>query len=452
MVVAGGTPPDDVRRRPLAVSTVLTYATSLTAAVLSLGNVLVVSRALGPDGRGDIALLTTISFIVSSVALLGVEESMQNIAGREPERRPALASNALVLALVFGSVGGAIVAGATLAFPDVAGEVPRRLVWLALAFLPMLVFLAYLQYLTLADYAFGLTNLTWLIPSFTNVTINGALAAADQLTIGRAFAAWIVGQAVATALAVWFVMRRGAGFGRPDAGLARRSIGFGIKSHAGRLMTLGNYRLDQWLVGSIAGSGELGLYSVAVAWSEGLFFLPNVLSLVQRADLVRASPEQAARQAARAFRGALLLTGVLAVAVVLAAPVLCVTVFGSEFRGSVNELRILAPGALGMVALKQLTNALIAQRRPLRATAGVAVAFALTLVLDLVLIPGHGGLGASIASTVAYCVGGAAIAILFARALGLRLGELAPRPADGFDLLHTARGLVRRLRADAEPA
>ena len=54
-------------------------------------------------------------------------------------------------------------------------------------------------------------------------------------------------------------------------------------------MGVGNYRADQWIVGSIAGARELGLYSVAVAWAELLFYLPGVISLLQRPDLVRAT-------------------------------------------------------------------------------------------------------------------------------------------------------------------
>ena len=105
-----------------------------------------------------------------------------------------------------------------------------------------------------------------------------------------------------TLVLAWAVARRLGGFGRPDPALAReRMLAFGLKAHLGRAMLFGNYRADQWILGVIAGSKELGLYSVAVAWSEVLFFLPTTLVAVQRPDLVRASPEEA-RQARR--RGA----------------------------------------------------------------------------------------------------------------------------------------------------
>jgi O-antigen/teichoic acid export membrane protein len=223
---------------------------------------------------------------------------------------------------------------------------------------------------------------------------------------------------------------------------------FGMKAHAGRILLVGNYRLDQWLVGTMAGSRELGLYSVAVAWSEGLFFLPTALVSVQRPDLVRATPREAARQTIAVFRVGAVITAFLAGALVLAAPLLCGTIFGSAFAGSEDMLRVLAIGGFGIVALKLFGQALTAQRKPMLETAAISVAFCLGLALDLLLIPNHGGMGASVAATVAYSVGGIAVVLIFARALGARLGEFVPRRSDAALLRHLRPG--RRPEVEVE--
>ncbi len=151
---------------------------------------------------------------------------------------------------------------------------------------------------------------------------------------------------------------------------------------------------------------------------------------VQRPDLVRASPPEAERQASIVFRAALLITLILAVAMIALAPFLCVTLFGESFRGSVEMLRVLALGAFGIVALKLLGNALTAQRKPLLETAAVSGAFACTVALDVILIPSHGGLGAAVASSVAYVLGGVLVSLIFTRALKGRLRDLVPRGSD----------------------
>ena len=101
-----------------------------------------------------------------------------------------------------------------------------------------------------------------------------------------------------------------------------------------------------------------------------------------RLDLVRAKPAEAARQAA-----------------------VCVTIFGSNFHGSIRDLRILALGGIGIVAIRQLGVALTSQGKPLLETAGIFVAFGVTVAADVLLIPSHADLGASIASTLSYAAG-----------------------------------------------
>jgi hypothetical protein len=54
------------------------------------------------------------------------------------------------------------------------------------------------------------------------------------------------------------------------------------------------------------------------------------------------------------------------------APILVLTLFGDDFRGSIVELRILALGAFGIVAMKQVGNALTARQLPTRASVGSA--------------------------------------------------------------------------------
>ena len=147
------------------------------------------------------------------------------------------------------------------------------------------------------------------------------------------------------------------------------------------------------------------------------------------------------------FRAAVVLTLIVAAVLIVAAPVLCVAVFGPGFAGSVDDLRVLSLGAVGVVAIKLLGDALTAQRRPLLSTAASGVGLAFTVALDLLLIPQHGGLGAAVASTIAYTAGGAAAGLLFVRALGARWDDLRPRTADLRHLLHQAGGLRAALRS-----
>lgn len=432
------------QRPSLRSSAGYTFGRKLLVAFLSLLNVLIVARVLGPAGRGDVVFVTTLALILAQFASLSVQEANVNLASREPRLRRALASNSLVLALVLGALAVAITAAVVGIAPGLGGEADARVRWLALMSVPVLILSTYLERLLDAEYRFTWENVASLLTPVAILAINAALALLDRLTVTSAVIAWIAGVGLGTLLRLWFVGRGLAGFGRPDLPLARRSIGFGMKAHGARVLGWGNYRVDQLFVGTMAGSTELGLYSYAVTWAETLFYLPQTLVSVQRPDLVRAAREAAARQAAAVYRVAVILSLPLAIGLIVLAPFLCTTLAGDDFSGSVDDLRVLVFGIFGVLALQLLGNALTAQRRPLLETTATAVAFVCTLVLDLLLIPSYGGLGAAIASSVAYTAGGLTAALLFARILGGRLRELAPRGGELGWLRMQAGTLFRR--------
>jgi len=408
----------------------LNYGTSLLASVLSLGNVLIIARSLDATGRGEVAFLTTVAMLTAALVAFGVAPATATFAGRRPEASGALATNALVLAAVCGALGIAGVAVLVAIWPDVGGDVPHGLLWVALAIIPVLIAQMSLQALVVAHYGWRSMNVAWLITPLLTVVVNGALAAAGELTVGRALGSWITGQAISTVILATFVVRRLGGFRAPDRALGRETVGFGAQAHLGRVLNQGNYRLDQWIMGAVAGSHALGIYSIAVAWTEALFFLPASLALAQVPDVTRATPQDAARQAAAGFRVATLLTVVLAIGMIALAPFLAGTVFGEDFAAATGQIRVLAFGAFGIVALKLLGTTLTAQRRPMLETAATAVTFVVVVGLDILLIPSHEGMGASIASLAGYTAGGLCIAWLFTRRLGIGLRELLPRAAD----------------------
>jgi len=437
-----------VKRRGFLTTSLQTFGSQLGVAILSLGNVLVVARVLGPEGRGQVAFLTAIALFTSNLSTWGIQEANVNLAGTEPEARPSLATNSIFFSFLLGIAGAGVVTILAWRVPAITGDANDLLLALTLASIPGLILYVYLRFLIQGDYGFRVTNLAALLPAVINVGVNATLALAGVLSVGAAVGTWVGGQLLSTAILVWYVAARAAGFGRPDVGLAHRTLHFGIRSHAGRIMLVANYRLDQWILGAIAGARELGLYSVAVAWAEALFLLPTALSAVQRPDLVRATAREAVRLTARVFRVSLVITLVCASALVLAAPILCVTFFGQDFRGSIDDLRVLAAGAFGIVALKQLGSALTARHKPTLASAAISSAFASTVVLDFLLIPDHGGVGAAVASAVSYTLGGIVVVAVFLSAIGGTTRDFLPTRGDADGAWRLLMNRIRRPAAE----
>jgi O-antigen/teichoic acid export membrane protein len=440
--------PASTGRPTLAASTAVTFIANIFGAALSLASVLVVSRYLGPEGRGQVVFLMTMAALTARFALVGMPEANVNFASAEPEARRSLATNSLLLSLLVGWAGASIVILLTHLVPGIAGPSDGTLRLIALGTVPILVFQQSALRLLHADYRFGAANLATFVQPTVNIVGNGALALAGRLSVETSLLTWICGWIASGLLIAGYYQLRLAGFGRLDRRLAQRTIVFGLKSHLARLMNEGNYRLDQWFVGSLSGARELGLYSIAVSWFEALTYFPTAIATVLRPDLVRATPADAAKRTAAAFRISMIATAIFVIVMVVAAPILTVTMFGDEFRGSILELRVLALGAFGIVAIRLFGSTLIAQSKPLLETIAVGLGLVVTIGLDIALIPRWNGTGAAAASVVSYSAMGIAVIVIAAKTLGGRWVDLRPRLGDAGRMWREIRSLRNRQPVD----
>src|SRR2546423_2685808 len=197
-------------------SALMNYATNVGSSVLSLGNVLVIARTLDTTGRGQVAFLTTVAIIASSLAALGIPPATATFAGRRPALTGSLASNAVLAAIASGGAAVGVVAALLVAFPGMGGDVSRGLMWVSLATVPVIIAGMSLQAAAVAHYGFRAVNVAWITTPVVTVTANGTMAALGELTVGRALASWVSGQCLTTPIQAGYVWRRPGGLGQAN--------------------------------------------------------------------------------------------------------------------------------------------------------------------------------------------------------------------------------------------
>lgn len=203
----------------------------------------------------------------------------------------------------------------------------------------------------------------------------------------------------------------------------RPVLAFTMVGHLSNLINLINYRFDVWVVDHYQGPAELGLYAVAVGLGQLLFQIPEPFSRVVQPFLFgQVKDEMLARFKAVArvsFTAVLLASVILAIFAHSIVPML----YGEVFNGSVNALYLLLPGIVFSSAFKVLAQLVVQggfQQFNLLATALGAV---VTVGLDLVLIPPLGIEGAALASTVSYLVVLLVVAQVIRSRMGIGVGD-----------------------------
>lgn len=388
-------------------------ARGLAIVGLALATVLV-ARAGGPSTVGAYALLRMLTGLVGVLAVLGLPSALafflaahRNAQGLWPT---------LVALCTAGSLVGSVLWAAAspllkgVFFPN---DSVVTIAWAGLAVATQLFLtigknsLQGLQDNRGGDVVIAAEELAFL-PTYA-LALVGGLQGSAAVIAGLVLADILVGldawRRVARRMS-WRRLGLGAAphgwWGRPDRTLAKEVVSYGLRGQVGGFMSLLNLRLDFAILGAIAGPAVLGTYAVASKFAELLRLPGTAMTWVSYPRLAATTDSAASGYARRLLRPTLL--GVLAAAVpaaLLVAPVVHL-LYGAAFDPAIAQARVLLVGMLLGGASGVASGYLYGRGRPGLNSVAMGIGLLVTIGLDLLLIPAHGAMGASIASTTAY--------------------------------------------------
>jgi O-antigen/teichoic acid export membrane protein len=396
---------------------------------------LLVTRALGPSGRGTVAFLTVTALITAWIARLGVTEATVVFAARRPEQRSVLLANSLLFSAAAGLGAAALVCGLLWLVPAARPEHVGATELAILAFSIVAACLADAGYRFLLGCSrFRAHAAVTAVTSWIYPLLAAALWVIFGMTIALGALVWAATQALRAILLVFLAVGR-EGFGRPSPRLLRESLSFGVRAWVGTLADSLGFRVDQILLALIASETALGFYVVAVNLSEILLYFPGAVSTALLPLAARSAAGPRLGQTLKAFRSAVFVTLASLLLSIAFGPFLIPIVFGAPFSASVTPFLLLLPGLIGFTALIVFSNALVASSLPSRSSIAAVVCFLVGLVLDVGLIPFFGASGAAAAASVAYCAGGLTALLLYRARAPFGLHALVvPQPGD-FEVL-----------------
>jgi O-antigen/teichoic acid export membrane protein len=164
-------------------------------------------------------------------------------------------------------------------------------------------------------------------------------------------------------------------------------------------------RIDQVMLGEMAGSEEVGIYSVAVRLAEVWFFIPTAIYWSVLPSLVEAKAgheDLLYERLQKYYNLMVLIAYVIAVPVTLLSKWLVPALFGAPYASAGVILAVLIWTNLFTyleIARSAFFNVMNWNRIYLVTLALGAI---LNVALNMVLIPRYGGLGAAIASCISY--------------------------------------------------
>lgn len=354
----------------------------------------ITARALGADGRGELAAIIVVLTIGPWLLDLGLNLWVARESARGGRRADVL-GGALPLAL------GCSLIGVVLAIPisDLLGQgrpVVTTFVLVGLLLMPFSVLLRMLAGLALGESRWRLYVATQIIGTVLPVVVIVVLALAGWLTVASAAGAYLAGAPIAGILLLQLL--RGVGRLSFDRHRMGEAAAFGAKTWLTQVAGAANYRLDQVLMVGLVSSRELGLYAVAVSIAA---IAQGLVTAVSAALFPRVA-EGDGELAARSCRVAVCIVGVVGAGLAAISPAMVPFAFGTDFDDAVPMVIVLLIASVPLGATVVLAWALIAVNEPAAAMRAELATLALLIPALIMFVPGAGGLGAAVISLIAY--------------------------------------------------
>jgi O-antigen/teichoic acid export membrane protein len=413
-------------------SVVVANIVARLGALASLGvSTIIVARVGGPSAVGVYALLRVLPGLAGVLISAGLPGAVTYfLAGPfgDGRRGRQLRSTILAIAAISGTAGTLLWVGAS---PLLTTVFFRNLevglvAWAGTTVLTQL-FVATFKSCSQGSQDLRGANLVIVLEELTFLPAYGAVV----LLGVRGFAAIVAGLLladIATAVPAWLRLRRRGFFDAlkaPSFWIARQMMNYGIRGQIGGFMLLLNLRLDFAILGALAGPEVLGTYAIASKFAELLKLPGMAFAYVLYPRFTREGVRAAAASARDLMPRATVATMVAALPLALAAGTLLPILYGEAFRPAIVPAYILLIGLAPEGLAGVVTAFLYGSGHPGLNSLGMGIGVAVTVALDLLLIPRFGAIGAAVASAAAYLISTAVLALCYMRVVrSLRLQEV----------------------------
>ena len=381
-----------------------TYMTRLLLIGIGFATTVIVSRSLGPSGRGLFAVAAAVAAIGIQFGNLGLHASNTYYVAKHRELLPVLIGNTLVVS--FGIGGTAALFGWTLVaiWPKLA-PLHGTLLALALAWIPFGLAYLLLQNLLLGVDQVRTFNGIELASKATGLVLVGLAILSGKISAEIMFAATLAALVLSFFWVFWKLRDLLRHPVLVSLTVFRQHVRLGVKAYLIAFFGFLVLRIDLVMVKYMLGAQAAGYYSISETMAENMLTLPVVVGTILFPKLSGMAHRKEKLHLTRkaAFVTAALLVPIMVIGSALAKPLVQV-VFGKSFLPAVAPFIWLMPGSFLLGVETVIVQYLNSLGFPRIVAYSWLLVTALNIGINLWAIPAYGIVGAAIVSTISYAL------------------------------------------------
>jgi enterobacterial common antigen flippase len=378
---------------------VATIGARLLVIATGIVSSIVTARALRPAGRGEYFLAVTTAQMLAQFTNFGLPSGNTYFVSRDRTLFTGLFANSLWLSFAVVPVVGLVLAALSLS-GFIGSSAGHTTLLFSVALAPVILF-----NLLGSNLFVGLNELGM----FNAVQVGGAvLVLPFMLMAGRLHAgpngfltASLLGWSVVATVIVVLLRRHAVGALRFRPDIFKMTFSYSTRAYFATLAGFIVLRMNVFILSAIAGTEQVGYYSIASQISDAVAIFPQSIALVLFPRLVSNNRHRARATMENALRtGAVLAVG--CVALWFVAPPAIQFAFGPRFLPAVPVVRSMLPGILLVGVTTIISQYLAAGGMPVSVVATWFAGVALTAALGRVLVHRYGAVGAGMTLSVTY--------------------------------------------------
>lgn len=394
--------------KKLFANMLATLGRQIGSGVIQLVTLAIIARVFGPSGNGAYALALLLPGMLATLLNLGISPANIYFLGAnkvDPKHAWRVTSKISFWIIIIGWLIGAfvIIYKSASFFP----EVPISMLWLALAFFPLIFVTANISSFFQGLQEFKQFNIVLLLQPTLNLAVISLLVIFGHKNLfyilSSYFFSLVVTQLIAYRLLRGLLIKR---TGPKFDNYAKKLINYGYKAHLSNILAFVNYRADMLLLSFFIGPAAVGVYTVAVSITEKLWLLSSAISTVLLPRLSQLSNDEEKRKLLTPLIARWVFWITMLASIVLAAigSYVIQMIFGNEFEEAYSAILFLIPGIVVGACSKVLANDIAARGRPELNLATSWVAVITNVIGNIILIPKYGIQGAAAATSFAYII------------------------------------------------
>lgn len=418
----------------------MTLVTQGVIFMLSLANGILLTRAIGANGRGVYSLVLASVTILSLFAGAGLNYSNTFFTGKDRGSVVTILSNSTI----FWAAGAILLCLIYTVLPKsitdvVFNGVEEKHVKIVIALTVLTIASSYLTSINLGMQAFKHYNLFPLVQTIVFVLLNLLLLYVYNFGVTGAIYALCISLVISVSGNAIYTFRGIESFRfSPRWAQFWDSLKVGGRALTASLLGTLLIRSDIFLVNHFLGIKVAGIYSVAVFMAELIIKVPAIAGNVLFPKISKGVDQATINLTLRIARLSGLLSIIISVGVLIVGGYLLRLAFGNEFNDAYVPMVMLLPGVIALSFNVVLANYYAGMGYPFISILAQFVALITNIALNLFMIPHYGIIGAAISSSVAYIVMFLMIALDFSRRNSVPLTRIIINISGDLSILRNA--------------